>query len=170
MITSQPHNSDYLMAGLESGRFAPMVLKSYDMGQVWQMLYQEFPLGPPNHQVDNAVYDITIHPQDPNIFYVGMIGMLLKTTDGGDSWTKVIDWADGVGHHFKISMNPNNGQELLVTGIWLHHSLDGGATWENIDAPVPDQNAFFALAVDWEQRVLYVSLSYPGFGIYRRTF
>ncbi len=169
-ITSQPDDPNYLLAGGQTGRFAPFALKSYDMGQAWQKFYQVFPPGPVGVGVDNVVFDIAIDPLDQNTFYLGMIAMILKTTDGGETWVKVVDWEDGVGHHIRISINPDNSQELFATGIWLRHSLDGGAMWEKINSPLPDQNIFFALAVDWEQRVLFVSLSYPGFGIYRRTF
>ena len=169
-ITNQTDEPKYLLAGGQTGRFAPFVLKSPDNGLTWEMIYQNFPPGPVGVGVDNVVFDIAIDPEDKNTFYVGMIAMILKTADGGETWMKILDWENGIGHHEKISMNPNDSQELFVTGIWLHHTLDGGMTWENIDSPVPDQNVFFALAVDWDRRVFYVSLSYPGFCIYRRTF
>jgi photosystem II stability/assembly factor-like uncharacterized protein len=94
------------------------VYKSTDGGKTWKNmgLKKTFQIG-----------RILVHPQDPNIVYVGALGRLYgpseerglyKTTDGGLNWTKTslpVDDRTGV---IEMKMNPQAPDTLLV------------ATWE----------------------------------------
>lgn len=87
--------------------------------------------------------DIVVDPNDPqqNTWYVGVfsgwggppngLGGLYKTTNRGQSWTK-ISMAAGLDRVTSCTFNPNNANEIFVTteaqGLWRS---------SNINAPVP---------------------------------
>ncbi len=99
---------------------------------------------------------IAINPNDHNEMYIGTgetyaygtstnglvdrtqrgsfgIG-ILKTTDGGTTWTKVLDWAyeDNRGV-WDIVYNPLNTDVLYAaTTEGVYKTTDGGATWTNV--------------------------------------
>src|SRR5207248_9138539 len=92
------------------------VYKSIDGGKSWKNmgLKQAFQIG-----------RIAIHPQNPDVVYVGALGRLygnnperglFKTTDGGKSWEKVLFLNDRTGV-IDLAMNPNDPDTLLVA-MW----------------------------------------------------
>ncbi|PRY88458.1 photosystem II stability/assembly factor-like uncharacterized protein [Mongoliibacter ruber] len=124
------------------------VYRSLDAGKTWEMMGLE---------KTRAVHRIIIHPDDPNTVYVGAIGSpwgeqeergVYKTTDGGQTWEKIlyIDKKTGVG---EMIMDPNNPNKLFVN-MWqhrrypwffesggpssgLHVTIDGGKNWKKLD-------------------------------------
>ncbi len=101
---------------------------------------------------------IVIHPKNPDIVWVAAIGHLfgsnaergvIKTTDGGKNWQKVLFVNEQTGCS-DLTMEPGNPQ-VLYAGMWrvkrtpysfesggdgsgLYKSTDGGTTWVNISA------------------------------------
>src|SRR5690606_20160913 len=100
---------------------------------------------------------IAIHPENPDIVYVGALGRLYgpnedrglyKTTDGGKTWAKVL-FVDDVTGVIDIDMHPSEPDTLMVAtyerkrdgfdtndpekrwgpggGIWK--TTDGGGSW-----------------------------------------
>ncbi len=71
---------------------------------------------------------------------------IMKTTDGGQTWNKLIDPTAGgpqscqkTGLHFN---DPQNGWltgdcQGVAPGVFFMHSTDGGATWNNFNLPAP---------------------------------
>ena len=93
------------------------VYKSTDGGKTWKHmgLKGSFQIG-----------RLAIHPRDPNIVYVGALGSLygpnperglFKTTDGGQTWQKVLSIDDRTGV-IDVQMSPADPETLLA------------ATWE----------------------------------------
>ncbi len=123
------------------------VWKSTDAGETWTYL------GLPQSE---HISRIRIHPQNPDIVYVGVIGNLwkpnkerglYKSMDGGKSWSKILYVSDkaGIGD---LILDPNNPR-ILYAATWqmkrngyrmdsggpdskLFRSFDSGATWEDI--------------------------------------
>ena len=121
--------------------------KSVDAGETWKFI------GLPKSE---HISRIKIHPEDPNIVYVGVIGNLwkpnverglYKSTDGGVSWNKILYVSDkaGVGD---ITLDPNNSR-IIYASTWqmkrngyrmdsggpdskVFRSFDSGETWEDI--------------------------------------
>jgi len=90
--------------------------KSVDAGETWKFI------GLPKSE---HISRIKIHPEDPNVVYVGVIGNLwkpnverglYKTTDGGVSWNKILYVSDkaGVGD---IILDPNNSR-IIYASTW----------------------------------------------------
>src|SRR5690348_15962790 len=129
------------------------VYRSTDGGRSWQNM---------GLRESEHIGKIVIDPRNSDIVYVAAQGPLsraggdrglFKTTDGGRTWTKVLDpgkWA-GVSD---IAQDPRNPDVLLATswqrirrtygyvaggpesGVW--RSTDGGATWRRSQAGLPN--------------------------------
>ncbi|HMP78219.1 MAG TPA: PDZ domain-containing protein, partial [Pirellulaceae bacterium] len=101
------------------------VYKSTDGGKTWKNMGL-----PGSYQIGR----IAIHPNDPNIVYVGALGRLwgpneerglYKTTDGGETWERVLYVDDKTGV-IDVQMNPHNPDELIVaTYERLRDGFDG---------------------------------------------
>lgn len=72
-----PSNSSVLYAGGESGG----LWRTVDKGLNWTLLSANITHG--------AFGAVKIHPTDPNTAYAATSGKIVKTTDGGQSWTNV---------------------------------------------------------------------------------
>jgi len=119
--------------------------KTTDRGQTWQVLSDNWP--------SLQVSCIAVHPWDPNTVYVGTGDFhgfggysfgLMKTTDGGRTWTNVGASYFGSWPVSKIAIDPDNPNIILVTTgraaflgyVW--RSPDGGVTWERPLLPPGD--------------------------------
>ncbi len=121
--------------------------KSLDAGKSWNFIG----LGD-SHRIPR----IRIHPRNPDLVYVAVMGHLsgpneergiFRSTDGGDTWEKVLYINDEVGF-VDLAMDPSNARVLYASawrvirtpyslesggpgsGIWK--STDGGDSWEEI--------------------------------------
>ena len=133
-----------LRGNVSSGRGA---WKSMDAGETWEFI------GLPNSE---HVSRIRIHPSNPDVLYVGVIGNLwkpnkerglYKSIDGGKNWKKILFVSDkaGVGD---VIIDPNNSR-IIYASTWqmkrngyrmdsggpdskIFRSFDEGNTWEDI--------------------------------------
>jgi photosystem II stability/assembly factor-like uncharacterized protein len=89
------------------------VYKSTDNGKTWKNMGLK-----KSYQIGR----IKIHPKDPNIVYVGALGRLygpneerglFKTTDGGQTWQKILYVDDHTGV-IDVQMHPTDPETLLV--------------------------------------------------------
>jgi photosystem II stability/assembly factor-like uncharacterized protein len=92
------------------------VYKSIDGGKTWKNmgLRNSFQIG-----------RILVHPKNPNVVYVGALGRLygpsierglFKTTDGGETWEKVL-YVDDKSGVIDLRMHPSDPETLLVA-MW----------------------------------------------------
>jgi len=145
------------------------VYKSTDGGKTWKNmgLKESFQTG-----------RILIHPQNPNIVYVGAVGRLwgnneqrgiYKTVDGGQNWEKVLYINDMTGC-IELAMHPQDPNTLLAAmyerrrdpfdggnpvkrygaGSGLYKSTDAGASWKKITNGLPT-GKLGRIAVDYLQ-------------------
>ena len=122
--------------------------KSDDAGETWKKM---------NLNIDQVqVGRIAIHPKNPNIVYVAIMGDLFKnskergiykSTDGGESWKQVL-YSNERSGAVDISIDKNNPRIIFAStwnirrtpyslesggdGSGLWKSTDGGDTWINI--------------------------------------
>jgi photosystem II stability/assembly factor-like uncharacterized protein len=107
---------------------------------------------------------IAVHPEDPNIVYVAAQGPLwkdggdrglYKTTDGGKTWTNILNISPMTGIN-EVHIDPSNPNILYASSYqrrrheWvlidggpestIHKSTDGGATWRKIGRGLPDSD------------------------------
>jgi photosystem II stability/assembly factor-like uncharacterized protein len=120
-VAPSDHNIVWVGTGENNPRnsvsYGDGVYKSTDGGKTWQNmgLKKSFQIG-----------RVVIHPKDPNIVYVGVLGRLYgpseerglyKTTDGGKTWNRILYVDDKTGV-IDVQMHPTDPETLLV------------ATWE----------------------------------------
>lgn len=104
---------------------------------------------------------VVIHPTDPNTVYVAAMGHLysdnsergvFKTTNGGDSWQKVLFVNDRVGA-IDLVMSPNDPSVLYAAmyekerlpwqivnggpGSGIYKTTNGGSTWTRLGGGLP---------------------------------
>ncbi len=146
-LAFNPLNPSTILAGSASGG----LWRSYTAGlgaQAWHQVATGFPV--------LGVAAIAFHPNDTNIIMIGTgevyndmntgtgvavrttrgtygIG-ILKTADGGLSWTKSLDWAyDSLRGVQDIILNPVNPATVFAaTTEGTYRSFDGGTTWQLI--------------------------------------
>lgn len=132
------------------------VYKSVDGGKTWKNmgLRDSFQIG-----------RIVIHPTDPNIVYVGALGRLygpnaergvFKTTDGGQSWEKVLFIDENTGI-IDLRMHPED-PNTLIAAAW-ERQRDGYDSWPTSEVPIPDGYNLYDPVKKWG----------PGSGLYKTT-
>jgi len=104
---------------------------------------------------------VEIHPENPDIVYVAAIGQafepneergIFKTTDGGESWNKILYINDTVGFS-DLEIHPTN-PDIVYAGAWraerkpwtiisggeiggIYRSVDAGKNWTKLDQGLP---------------------------------
>lgn len=125
------------------------IYKSLDAGKTWKCMGLEN---------TKNIHRIFIDPRDENTVYAGVIGNpyadhpergVFKTTNGGETWEKIlyVDEKTGVG---EMIMDPTNPNKLMVN-MWEHRrwpwffnsggkssglyvTLDAGKNWKKLNA------------------------------------
>ncbi|HKO97156.1 MAG TPA: hypothetical protein VJU86_09195 [Pyrinomonadaceae bacterium] len=157
-VALAPSNPDVVWVGTGESKprnsvsFGDGVYKSTDGGKTWQHM---------GLRDTERISHIAIHPQNPDIVYVGALGHafgpnenrgVYMTTDGGKTWSKTLylDKEHGVSDLEMDSTNPN----ILFAGMWsferkpwthrsgsdkggLYKSIDGGRTWAKLTNGLP---------------------------------
>ncbi len=121
------------------------IFKSLDGGKHWKMMGLE---------ATRTIHRIIIHPENPDIVYVAAMGTIwgtnpergvYRTTDGGETWEKVLFINESTGCA-DLVIDPSNPNKLIAamweygrkpwtfnsggegSGMYVTH--DGGKTWE----------------------------------------
>jgi photosystem II stability/assembly factor-like uncharacterized protein len=135
--------------------FGDGVYKSLDGGASWNNM------GLTDSQ---HISEIIVHPTDPNTVYVASQGPLwspggerglFKTTDGGQTWTKILSDGEWTGVT-DVIMDPRD-PKVLYAATWQHHrtvatvidggpetgiyrTTDGGTSWTRLKSGLPKGN------------------------------
>ncbi|MBT8337106.1 MAG: glycosyl hydrolase, partial [Gemmatimonadetes bacterium] len=130
--------------------------RSRDGGETWT------PIG---LRDAGQVASIRTHPDDPNTVWLAATGQpfgrndergVFKSTDGGDSWRKVLFHSDSVGA-IDLALHPSD-PEVLYAALWrgerkpwtmisgartggIYRSDDGGETWARLAGGLPGAGA-----------------------------
>ncbi|MDA7951586.1 MAG: hypothetical protein MPJ24_08865 [Pirellulaceae bacterium] len=128
---------------VRSGSYGNGVYKSTDGGKTWAHMGLE---------KGYHIGRIVIHPKNPDIVYVGVVGRLYgpsnerglyKTTDGGKNWERIHYVSDQAGV-LEVQMHPNDPETLLITSYELQRSIyevsspvirsgEGSGLWKTTD-------------------------------------
>lgn len=126
-VAVDPTNANHILCGAAAGG----VWETHNGGGSWSPRTDSMPT--------LTTGAIAFDPTSPNIvyagtgegdFYAGLGAGLLRSSNGGASWS-VLTAAPfvGVGFH-DIDIDPSNGDQLLAgTTNGLYKSVDGGASW-----------------------------------------
>lgn len=132
-LSSKP-DEDLLIAGInQEGLWA-----TRDGGETWEPFGRGEGSDPMVHGTTTIVYD----PEDPDVFWeAGIYGEkgVFKTTDGGKTFKHLGDiWHND---YVTIDFTDPRRRTLLASGHEqqvLYKSVDGGETWEDIGAAIPE--------------------------------
>lgn len=169
-IAVAPSNPDIIYVG--TGENDPRsqfsegdgMFKSTDAGKTWSRIGLE-----PTRQIGRIVVD----PRDPNRVYVAALGNVYaatpdrgvyRSTDGGQTWQKVLFTNDSTGA-IDLSLDPGNPQ-IIYAALWatrrppwtvypsshgpgsgLYKSTDGGSTWTQLTGGLPADPGRIGVAV-----------------------
>jgi photosystem II stability/assembly factor-like uncharacterized protein len=118
---------------------------------------------------DAIVLDLAVDPVAPHIVYAATGEGLLKTVDGGTSWTRLGGPLDGALVR-TVAVSPTDPQYVIagIEGMGIYISTDGGQTWQASFAGLEPNNSFHDIVFDpTDSAVVYVS-DYKS-GVYRST-
>ena len=94
--------------------------------------------------MSGRIADVAIHPDNPNIWYVGVgSGGVWKTVNAGTTWQSVFDGQESYSigcitidpsnpHTIWVGTGENVGGRHVGFGDGIYRSRDDGATWENL--------------------------------------
>lgn len=139
---SSPENNRtiYILTGDGDAGHTPGigVLKSTDHGNTW------YSTGLTGTDIGERGYKLKIHPSNPNIlFAVGSNG-ILKTTDGGLSWTDKTT----IGIVYDIEFKPNDPTIMYAsTRSRIYKSINSGDSWSATSLTIVDTPTRIELAV-----------------------
>ena len=118
---------------------------------------------------ENTSGVIAVDPTNSNVIYINGV---LKTTDGGATWS-LNNSGFGV-RAFDVIIDPNNLQIIYACGdgvrMGVVKSIDGGLTWFKSDSGiVSDHHGYTveAMALDASSNILYAADFAIGGGVYR---
>ncbi|MGH7265031.1 MAG: WD40/YVTN/BNR-like repeat-containing protein, partial [Candidatus Rokuibacteriota bacterium] len=116
----------HLLLGAHTGLF-----RSEDRGKSWQKV--ALPAKHPHLDVMAIAQD----PKEPSTIYVGTHAVgVLKTTDGGTTWTEVNAGLAGLDVH-GLAVDPSAPGKLHAAvrekGEGLYRTTDGGTKWTRVD-------------------------------------
>ncbi len=157
-VTLDPTNPNVVWVGTgennsqRSVAFGDGVYKSLDGGQNWKNVGLED---------SEHIGMIAVDPRDSNVVFVAAQGPLwhsggdrgvYKTTDGGETWERVLHISDDTGAN-EVHMDPRNPDVLYASSyqrrrhVWtlidggpesaIYKSTDAGATWRKVTEGLP---------------------------------
>ncbi len=158
-LTLDPTNPDIVWVGTgennsqRSVAYGDGIYRSLDRGRSWQNMGLERSM---------HIGRIIVHPSNSDIVYVAAMGPLwgpggdrgvYKTTDGGTTWTAVLEIDENTGV-VDIQMDPRDPDVIYAAsyqrrrhtwtlinggpGSGIHKTIDGGKTWQKISKGLPE--------------------------------
>lgn len=184
-----PSNPEVIYVGTgednprNTASFGNGVYKSMDGGRTWKHVGLEDTRHIPR---------VLVHPEHPDIVYVAALGHefgmneergIFMTTDGGETWDKVLYIDEETGAS-DVEMDPSN-PNILYAGMWtfmrkpwsmrsgsenggLFKSVDGGRTWAKLKDGLPTLIGKIGVKVARSNpRVVYALLESKGNTLFR---
>jgi len=140
-VVLDPDNPDIIYATSEQRRrhvFTKIgggpesaIYKSTDTGKNWRKLESGLP------SVDKGGMGIAVSPVDPNMVYVIIEaaqdkGGFFRSTDRGESWSKMSDYSSSGQYYNEIYCDPIDANKVYSMDTWSKYTIDGGKTWKNV--------------------------------------
>lgn len=140
-IAVHPSDPQVLYAGSSfnfSDGIQGKLFRSTNAGVTWDTLL-----------VGGSYRDIQFAPSDPSVLYA-LRGGIIKSTDGGQTWTDISERFSGV--VASLAIHPEDANVLFVGtsgsfGGTLYRSVDGGETWQDIGEGTSLVNGVTSLAL-----------------------
>lgn len=125
-----PYNTQNLFAGQSYGG----LWVSKDQGTTWKLTDAEFPNGKNTYANRDVYYgEIEVSKTDANLVYAATEAGLLKSVNGGDSWSLMPDLnytTRSTERAYFVAMSNHDANMILASyGKKIYRSTNGGATW-----------------------------------------
>ncbi|MBM0105928.1 hypothetical protein JM946_14445 [Steroidobacter sp. S1-65] len=117
------------------------------------------------------VYQLAVHPSQPNLAFAVANSGLYRTTDGGDTWSRLVQLTPFFANYGAVQFDPANPNRIYAiardSGLW--RSTDGGDTFVNISPLLTSDPSNYAvgLAISADGNTIYYSTS--GQQLFRST-
>lgn len=135
-LVESPHEEGVLYAGSDDG----LVHITKNGGETWDNIT------PPNIK-EGIINSIEVSPHDPATAYITLMrykfmdlnSYILKTTDYGQTWTKITNGIDGEHTFARVVREDKKQKGLLYAGTetGLYVSLDDGQHWQPLQLNLP---------------------------------
>ncbi len=102
-------------------------VKSVDWGKTWALSSQGY--------TGALMFDAEIHPNNPDIIYVGARSGLFRSLDGGKSWEGLSYPQAVFAESYSVALHPENPNIVLASQEIegrLYRSVDGGKNWKMV--------------------------------------
>ena len=189
-IAIDPQTSSTLYAATQGG-----VFKSTDKGDTWVIKRNGFP-PTSKWSFTSPIAEIIVDPVNPNIVYAGVgmppvmfehneqnwiiveeKGVIYKSTDYGESWSKIQNTGININALiYSMAIDHNDPTVLYATTEYgVYKSTDAGNTWQSKSTGLPHLNTRNIIIDPTNLDVLYVTIwatpgsdSWEG-GVYKST-
>ena len=165
------------------------IFKSIDGGKTWKLMGLD---------KTRVIHRIIIDPNNTDVVYAGVQGQawgsntergVFKTTDGGETWNKILYTNENTGIADLI-MDPTNPNKLIAAmwefgrkpwtfesggpGSGMHITYDGGQTWKKLNAkengmPKGDLGRIGVSFAPSKPNILYALIEAKENGLYKTT-
>jgi len=139
------------------------ILKSLDGGDTWKEVTPAPNLqtkGPSKFSHQQGIRAVLIDPTRDETIYVVSLSGVYRSSNGGDSWTRLA--VDPKFQAIDITVSPVNNREIALAGNQgVLRSKDGGETWSPIDTGLVRKSAFKIVALP------SMTVAQGPYGIYR---
>ena len=120
--------------------------KTADDGATWQQLFPAYPGEPAAPQFAGTNLIFTLSPDASALYVIDGNSVLLKSTDGGDTWQQL---AGQLYSAKSITFDPNNASTIyVVDNAGLQRSTDGGETFSTISPMLATGDYVQSFAMD----------------------
>jgi len=172
-LAIDPHNSNHLLIAMWSelndmeDQYNRGIFESFDAGFSWQNL----------DILNPKAMAVAFDSLNSNIIYAGTEAGVLKSTDGGASWS----WKtqDILYYVNSIVIDPNNSSVIYAVGGFgsvLYKSIDQGETWQWVPIPVmpgePETKIHTVLINPGNSNIIYFAVEdriFGGGGLYKSS-
>ncbi|MBN2680895.1 MAG: PKD domain-containing protein [Bacteroidales bacterium] len=171
-IAIDPVNPDIIYIatgdGDASDTYTIGILKSFDGGLTWNPTGLSY-----NASSFKIIRRLIIHPTNPNILIAASNSGVMKTVDGGDSWTTSV-----IGHFKDVEFKPGDPSVIYASkysSSQVYKSTDGGDTFvvSSEGLPFPDIGRLEIAVTPHDPNYIYAlacnSDDYGFLGVYRST-
>ncbi len=128
------------------------MVRSTDTGRTWESISTAWDsLGVPVTNIRRIALDVSV--SNPDILYAVLVQnsgsslmAIMKTTDGGTTWEMLPkpsnDFFSGFGWYMiDLAVDPSNPNRVLIGGLQIYLSIDGGQSWKTRNPSHVDQHA-----------------------------
>ncbi|MGH7039322.1 MAG: hypothetical protein ACREE4_18230 [Stellaceae bacterium] len=97
---------------------------------------------------DTEVHAVTVHPQQPDVVYIGSTNGVFRSANRGERWDR-LDFAGTAPDVWSVLVHPKNPRVLYAgaSPVSVYRSDDGGDHWKKLaDPPLPGDRVIMGFA------------------------